>query len=184
MTCPSCGARTGDADRFCPGCGTSLRAAEADRETRKRVSILFLDIVGSTALGERLDPEPLRQVMDRYFAVCATSIAEHGGMVEKFIGDAVLAVFGATVAREDDALRAVRAASGSLAALRDLSTELTASYQLSLEARCGICSGDVIVITAPGGSRPPPSRVRSSSARTPPPWSMPRSASSRCRRCG
>ncbi len=151
MTCHSCGARTGDADRFCPGCGTSLRAAEAGREARKRVSILFLDIVGSTALGERLDPEPLRQIMDRYFAVCATSIAEHGGMVEKFIGDAVLAVFGATVAREDDALRAVRAASGSLAALRDLSAELTASYQLSLEARCGICSGDVIVITSPGG---------------------------------
>jgi class 3 adenylate cyclase/tetratricopeptide (TPR) repeat protein len=110
-----------------------------------------MDIVGSTALGERLDPEPLRQVMDRYFAVCATSIAEHGGAVEKFIGDAILAVFGATVAREDDALRAVRAASGSLDALRDLSTELTASYQLGLEARCGICSGDVIVITAPGG---------------------------------
>lgn len=121
------------------------------RESRKRVSILFIDIVGSTALAERLDPEALRQIMDSYFAACVTAIEEHGGVLEKFIGDAVLAAFGATVTHEDDALRAIRAAAESLSALRGLSTELAASHQVSLEARCGICSGDAVVITSQNG---------------------------------
>jgi class 3 adenylate cyclase/tetratricopeptide (TPR) repeat protein len=112
--------------------------------------MLFLDIVGSTALAERLDPEPLRQVMDRYFAACGARIAEHGGAVEKFVGDAILAAFGATVAHEDDAVRAVRAAAGALVALDELSAELTARYQVRLEARAGICTGDVVVITTRG----------------------------------
>ena len=121
------------------------------RESRKRVSILFIDIVGSTTLAEGLDPEALRQIMDSYFAGCVAAIEEHGGLVEKFIGDAVLAAFGATVTHEDDALRAVRAAAGSLSALRELSTELAASHNVSLEARCGICSGDAVVITSERG---------------------------------
>jgi class 3 adenylate cyclase/tetratricopeptide (TPR) repeat protein len=121
------------------------------RESRKQVSILFIDIVGSTALAERLDPEALRQIMDSYFAGCVAAIEEHGGVLEKFIGDAVLAAFGATVSHEDDALRAVRAAAGSLSALRDLSSELAASHNVSLEARCGICSGEAVVITAESG---------------------------------
>ncbi|MFB7618818.1 AAA family ATPase [Kitasatospora sp. NPDC056181] len=150
MNCPACGRRAADADRFCAGCGTLLAAGAAPRETRKKVSMLFLDIVGSTALAERLDPEPLRQVMDRYFASCGACIAEHGGVVEKFIGDAILAVFGATVAHEDDAVRAVRAATGALAALAGLTAELSAEYQVELEARAGICTGDVVVITRPG----------------------------------
>ena len=86
--------------------------------------------------------------MDSYFAACVAAIEEHGGLVEKFIGDAVLAAFGATVTHEDDALRAVRAAAGSLSALRELSTELAASHKVSLEARCGICSGEAMVITS------------------------------------
>jgi class 3 adenylate cyclase/tetratricopeptide (TPR) repeat protein len=122
-----------------------------DRESRKRISILFIDIVGSTALAERLDPEALLQVMDSYFAACMAAIEDHGGMVEKFIGDAVMAAFGVTVAHEDDAARAIRAAAGSLSALRELSTELAASHQVSLEARCGICSGDAVVITSRSG---------------------------------
>lgn len=121
------------------------------RESRKRVSILFIDIVGSTTLAEQLDPEALHQIMDRYFAACVAAIEDHGGVVEKFIGDAVLAAFGATVTHEDGALRAVRAAADSLSGLRDLSTELAASHQVSLEARCGICSGEAIVITSPAG---------------------------------
>ena len=121
------------------------------RESRKRVSILFIDIVGSTTLAEGLDPEALRQIMDSYFTGCVAAIEEHGGLVEKFIGDAVLAAFGATVTHEDDALRAVRAAAGSLSALRELSTELAATHNVSLEARCGICSGDAVVITADRG---------------------------------
>ncbi|MGW2548360.1 adenylate/guanylate cyclase domain-containing protein, partial [Kitasatospora sp. NPDC001574] len=123
---------------------------DASAQMRRKVSMLFLDIVGSTALAERLDPEPLRQVMDRYFASCGACIAEHGGEVEKFIGDAILAAFGATVAREDDALRAVRAANGALAALAGLTAELSAEYQVELEARAGVCTGNVVVITRPG----------------------------------
>ncbi|MFC5661415.1 ATP-binding protein [Kitasatospora misakiensis] len=158
MSCRACGRRTAEADRFCAGCGTPLAATgtaappvEAEpRESRRKVSMLFLDVVGSTTLAERLDPEPLRRVMDRYFASCGACIAEHGGVVEKFIGDAILAAFGATVAHEDDALRAVRAATGALAALAGLTADLAAEYQVRLEARAGICTGNVVVITRPG----------------------------------
>ncbi|MGI5229707.1 ATP-binding protein [Actinoallomurus sp. CA-142502] len=150
MSCTACGRHTGESDRFCAGCGAPLTAAAARQESRKKVSMLFLDIVGSTALAERLDPEPLRQVMDRYFAACGACVAEHGGAVEKFVGDAILAAFGATVAHEDDAVRAVRAAAEALAALEGLSAELTAQYQVKLEARAGVCTGDVVVITMPG----------------------------------
>ncbi|MFF8772243.1 AAA family ATPase [Kitasatospora sp. NPDC015120] len=153
MSCAACGHRTAEADRFCAGCGAPLAGAAAPREpqeSRRKVSMLFLDVVGSTTLAERLDPEPLRRVMDRYFASCGAAIAEHGGAVEKFIGDAILAAFGATVAHEDDALRAVRAATGALAALAGLTAELAAEYQVRLEARAGICTGNVVVITRPG----------------------------------
>ncbi|UWE10257.1 ATP-binding protein [Actinacidiphila bryophytorum] len=112
--------------------------------------MLFMDLVGSTALAERLDPEPLRQVMDRYFASCGACIAEHGGAVEKFIGDAILAAFGATVAHEDDTLRAARAATEALAALEGLSAELSADYGVRLQARAGICTGDVVVVSTVG----------------------------------
>ena len=150
MNCASCGAGTGAADRFCASCGAPLESGVTE-ETRKRVSVLFLDIVGSTALAEQLDPEPLRLVMDRYFAGCAAAIADHGGAVEKFIGDAILAVFGAAAAREDDAARAVRAAVSALGRLRDLNAELGARYQVNLEARGGVCTGDVVVIMPPSG---------------------------------
>ena len=150
MNCASCGAEVGAADRFCAVCGAPLESGVA-QETRKRVSVLFLDIVGSTALAEQLDPEPLRLIMDRYFAACAACIYEHGGAVEKFIGDSILAVFGAAAAREDDAARATSAAVSALGRLRELSAELGARYGVNLEARCGICTGDVVVIMQPGG---------------------------------
>ena len=79
-------------------------------ETRKTVTILFIDAVSSTALGEEMDPESLRVVMTRYFEVMQQAIESHGGAVEKFIGDAVMAVFGVPAVHEDDALRACRAA--------------------------------------------------------------------------
>jgi class 3 adenylate cyclase/tetratricopeptide (TPR) repeat protein len=131
-------------------CGSPAHAGGVSREARKNVTVLFIDIVGSTALAEQLDPEPLRQLLDRYFAACVSAIDEHGGAVEKFIGDAVLAVFGAAVAHEDDAVRAVRAAAGSLAALHALNADVAASHGVRLEARCGLCSGEVMVITSPG----------------------------------
>src|SRR5207237_4112920 len=92
-------------------CGASLEPT-GTRELRKVVTILFCDVTGSTALGERLDSESLRRVMERYFAVAQTVLERHGGTVEKFIGDAVMAVFGIPVVHEDDALRAARASHG------------------------------------------------------------------------
>ena len=91
-------------------------------ERRKTVTVLFADMVGSTALGESLDPEALRQLMVRYFEQMAGAVRRHGGTVEKFIGDAVMAVFGVPRAHEDDALRAVRAA----VEMRDTLDELAA----------------------------------------------------------
>ena len=88
--------------------------------TRKAVTVVFSDLSGSTALGERLDPESLSQVMARYYEAMRAVVLHHGGRVEKFAGDAVMAVFGIPAAHEDDALRAVRAASGIHAALGDL----------------------------------------------------------------
>jgi class 3 adenylate cyclase/tetratricopeptide (TPR) repeat protein len=107
---------------------------EAEREFRKVVTVLFCDLVGSTQLGESTDPEALRARMRRYFADIRTTIERHGGTVEKFIGDAVMAVFGIPVAREDDALRAVRAAEEILAAV--------AAHDF--EARVGVNTGEVV----------------------------------------
>src|SRR2546421_8567720 len=108
--CPGCGRNNADEARFCSACGTELAAISAQRETRKVVTVLFCDLVGSTALGESTDPEALRARMRRYFADLRMILERHGGAVEKFVGDAVMAVFGVPVAHEDDALRAVRAA--------------------------------------------------------------------------
>ncbi len=112
-----------------------------------------MDLVGSTALAEMLDPEPLRQIMDRYFAAASASIAAHGGAVEKYIGDAVMAVFGATVSHEDDALRAVLAAREAFEKVSELSAGLETSHKITLEVRCGICSGEVMAITTAGDFR-------------------------------
>jgi class 3 adenylate cyclase len=96
--------------RFCPACGASVSAAPAVAERRKVVTVVFADVVGSTALGERVDPETLRWAMQRWFGLMAATIERHGGTVENYIGDAVMAVFGVPTSHEDDALRAVRAA--------------------------------------------------------------------------
>ena len=110
-TCPACGQPLGVGFEFCPACGTRLGATPTRSvDELKTVTILFSDWVGSTALGENLDPEALRFVQERYFDQAAAVILRHGGTVEKFIGDAVMAVFGVPQVHEDDALRAVRAA--------------------------------------------------------------------------
>jgi class 3 adenylate cyclase len=116
-------------------CASPLAAAEVTREQRKVVTLLFCDVVGSTALGETTDPEALRAQMRRYFDDLRSIVERHGGMVEKFVGDAVMAVFGIPVSHEDDALRAVRAA----AEMRD------AVAQHGLEARIGVNTGEVVV---------------------------------------
>src|SRR2546423_15264109 len=110
--CPNCGQETPAGARFCQACAAPLAAAPASaHEVRKTVTVVFSDIVDSTPLGERLDPESLRRVMSRYFVEMRTALEAHGGTVEKFIGDAVMAVFGVPTLHEDDALRAVPAAS-------------------------------------------------------------------------
>src|SRR5439155_19509477 len=119
-------------------------AATAARESRKTVTVLFCDVTGSTALGERIDPESLRNVMARYFETAKEAIERHGGTVEKFIGDAVMAVFGVPVVHEDDALRAVRAADEMRERLAELNRELESVWGVRLEMRIGINTGGVV----------------------------------------
>ncbi|HVF08081.1 MAG TPA: adenylate/guanylate cyclase domain-containing protein, partial [Actinomycetota bacterium] len=107
-TCQACGASNPDPAMFCNACGERLTAREASPR-RRIVAALFCDLVGSTELAERTDPEVLRRILDRYFETMRTSVERHGGTVEKFIGDAVVGAFGIPISHEDDALRAVRA---------------------------------------------------------------------------
>ena len=135
--CATCGFKSEGAFRFCPQCGAELAAAAASREQRKTVTVLFCDLTGSTALGETLDPERLRALLARYFERMKAIVERHGGSVEKFIGDAVMAVFGVPLLHEDDALRAVRAA----IEMRD------ALPQLGLQGRIGVMTGEVVTGT-------------------------------------
>jgi class 3 adenylate cyclase/tetratricopeptide (TPR) repeat protein len=144
--CSVCGHVTSEPFKFCPECGTPT-AVTAAREERKTVTVLFCDLVGSTELGERLDPESLRRVLARYFDTVRTVIERHGGSVEKFIGDAVMAVFGVPVLHEDDALRAVRAAAGLREALGPLNAGLERDYGAALSVRIGINTGEVVTGT-------------------------------------
>src|ERR671938_720240 len=134
-TCPICGTDNPEGFRFCGQCGTVLLAATPER--RKTATILFCDVSGSTALGERLETEAVREVMLRYFDEMRAALERHSGVVEKFIGDAVMAVFGVPVAHEDDALRAVRAA----AEMREEVPEL------GVQARIGLTTGEVVTGT-------------------------------------
>ena len=135
LTCANCGRESQDDFAFCPACAAPLRPAGTGEQIRKTVTVLFCDVTGSTAIGEQLDPESLRQVMARYFDTMRAALERHGGTVEKFIGDAVMAVFGVPVVHEDDALRAVRAADEMLAALATLNKELERDHALSLTVR-------------------------------------------------
>src|SRR3954463_2005221 len=143
--CDRCGLVSAEPFKFCPECGTP--AAAAEREERRTVTVLFCDMVGSTELGERLDPESLRRVLTRYFDAVSGVLERHGGTVEKFIGDAVMAVFGAPVVHEDDALRALRAAAELRGALEPLNAELARSYGASLATRVGVNTGQVVTGT-------------------------------------
>jgi class 3 adenylate cyclase len=153
-SCPVCATDNADVARFCMSCGAGLVAPEPAREARKVVSVVFADITGSTGLGERLDPEALRSIMGRWFAAMRTVLERHDGSVEKFIGDAVVAVFGVPVVHEDDALRAVRAAAEMHAALANLNENLRAERGLEVSMRVGVNTGPVVVGDArAGGSR-------------------------------
>src|SRR6266571_7055325 len=110
IICPSCGQENPEGFRLCGMCGAALTAAREVREERKVVTVLFCDLVGSTARAEGLDPEDVRTLLSRYHSQVRAELERHGGTVEKFIGDAAMALFGAPVAHEDDPERAVRAA--------------------------------------------------------------------------
>jgi class 3 adenylate cyclase len=143
VTCPSCGQENPDGARFCNACASSLQADERPLgEERKTVTVVFVDLVGFTAQAERLDPEDVRGVLSPYHARVRAELERRGGTVEKFIGDAVVAVFGAPVAHEDDPERAVRAA----LAIRDWIAE-----QSDLQVRIAVNTGEALVSV---GARP------------------------------
>ncbi len=153
-TCPSCGAPA-DSGRFCGECGTPLDPASASAPApggsasrsapvaeRRITSVLFGDLVGFTPLSESRDPEEVRELLSRYFAECRTVIGRYGGTVEKFIGDAVMAVWGVPTAHEDDAERAVRAGLELTSVVAGIGEDVGAP---GLAMRVGVVTGEVAV---------------------------------------
>ena len=142
--CGQCGTENPDVAKFCLACGSPLVATPPAQEFRKIVTIVFSDLKGSTAMGERLDSESLREVMTRYFDAMSAELERHGGVVEKFIGDAIMAVFGLPKLHEDDALRAVRAASDMQRTQASLNDELERNWGVRLTVRTGVNTGEVV----------------------------------------
>ena len=151
--CPACGEENPERFRLCGFCGTPFAAAEAPPETRKTVTVVFSDLVGSTSLGESLDSESLRAVLGRYFAAMQAVLEDQGGAIEKFIGDAIVAVFGLPKLREDDAERAVRAAVAMRSALAEVNEELKSGWGVTLAVRTGINTGEVVAGDITAGQR-------------------------------
>ena len=150
--CPRCGLAAAEGARFCFACGSSLAGpAAGDLHARKTVTVVFADVSGFTALGDRLDPEALQLLMTRYFAEMRGVIERHGGTVEKFVGDAVMAVFGVPVLHEDDVVRAARAALEMRTALDDLNGDLAESWDVRLVTHTGVNTGEIAVSTTPDG---------------------------------
>src|SRR5688500_1776492 len=162
--CAGCGAPLVAGRRFCPACGRDVApdaVAEAaptpaaalvpdsvGRAERRRVSVLFVDLVDFTSLAESMDPEEVRAVQARYFEVARLIVATHGGTLEKFIGDAVMAVWGAPAAHEDDAERAVRAA---LAIVHAVDRIGGAAAGMALHARAAVTTGEAAVTIGASG---------------------------------
>jgi class 3 adenylate cyclase/tetratricopeptide (TPR) repeat protein len=140
IRCPNCGVDQASGARFCSSCGEPLDRGPR-REERKLVSVLFVDLVGFTARSDQADPEDVRDALGVYHAEARRRIEEHGGTLEKFAGDAVMAVFGAPVAHGDDAERAVRAGLAVLGSLE----ELNRAHGLDLAARAAVNTGDAVV---------------------------------------
>jgi class 3 adenylate cyclase len=145
MRCPNCGEENAERAKFCSNCATPLadRTAAAG-EVRKTVSVLFADIVSSTSRSEQADPESTRRMLARYFDAMRRVVERHGGIVEKFIGDAVMAIFGIPVLHEDDSLRAVRAALEFGSAVAALNDELSGGGWPPISLRIGVNTGEVV----------------------------------------
>ncbi len=142
--CAECGRESASGARFCSGCGAASARDDRGSESRKIVTVVFTDVVGSTTMGEQLDPESLRHVLSRYFDVMATTLERHGGTVEKFIGDAIMAVFGIPTLHEDDALRALRAALEMRQELAGLNEEFEREHGVRIATHTGVNTGEVV----------------------------------------
>ena len=143
-TCARCGAAIRAPHRYCGQCGARLDAGAVGEEIRRHATVVTSDLKGSTALGERLDPETLREALTLYFDEMRAVFESHGGTIEKIIGDAIVAVFGLPVRHEDDALRAVEAAFESRGALAALNDTLDERWGVRLQVRTGVSTGDVL----------------------------------------
>jgi class 3 adenylate cyclase/tetratricopeptide (TPR) repeat protein len=169
--CPSCGTVAPPEAKFCMACGTTLDAEESAKpppaappaaapepaapavppEERRRVTILFADLSGYTAVAENMDPEAVKSLVDRSLHRLGQEVERHGGTVDKYIGDNVMALFGAPVAHEDDAERAVRAGLGMQDAMSEINDQLGARHGVSLALRVGVNTGEVVAGAVGGG---------------------------------
>jgi class 3 adenylate cyclase/tetratricopeptide (TPR) repeat protein len=149
VNCPSCDQPATTDARFCPSCGEQLVPPSSHQESRRVVTVLFCDLVGSTVLSERLDPEALRELLMSYYLATKAALQNRDGIVEKFIGDAVMGVFGLHDLHEDDALQAVRAAVEMQQAVEQLDRQLRVTLEVELAVRIGIDTGEVV--TFPNG---------------------------------
>jgi class 3 adenylate cyclase/tetratricopeptide (TPR) repeat protein len=152
--CASCGQENPEIARFCLACGSALAERPQAREERKVVTVLFADLAGSTRLGEKLDPERLKEVMGAWYEAMRAEIEAEGGTVEKFIGDAVMAAFGVPAAHEDDPERALRAALAMRERLAALNGQLAAEHGVELAMRIGVNTGEVVAVTEPRPGEP------------------------------
>jgi class 3 adenylate cyclase/tetratricopeptide (TPR) repeat protein len=137
--------------RFCPACGAALAPTQPPGERRKVVTVVFADVVGSTELGERVDAETLRWAMQRWFAAMGQTVERHGGTVERYVGDALMAVFGIPATHEDDALRAVRTALDMRDEVAELHEELRGARGVELAVRIGLNTGEAVTGAAVAG---------------------------------
>jgi class 3 adenylate cyclase len=152
IRCPICGEENPERARFCLNCATPLAlVAPHAGDVRKTVTVLFADVVSSTSRGEQTDPESTRRMLGRYFAEIRQVVEQHGGTVEKFIGDAAMAVFGIPTLHEDDALRAVRAAHDIATAIDSLNQELAGKGWQPIALRIGVNTGEVVSGDASSG---------------------------------
>src|SRR5215207_4755492 len=149
MNCPRCQMANPEGARFCLNCGNQLEAQVRVEGERKYVTVLFADVVDSTGLGERLDPEQVAEIMNGAFAFLNASVTKYGGTVARLLGDAIIAFFGAPVAHEDDAERAVRAGLDIQAAAREYAELVRQDYGIDFEVRVGINTG-LAVLAAVG----------------------------------
>jgi len=153
VLCPNCGEENPEKFRLCGFCGTALAPTLPPQEVRKTVTIVFSDLKGSTAMAEKLDSEAVREVMSRYFDEMRGALELHGGTIEKYIGDAIMAVFGLPRVHEDDALRAVRAAVEMRERLAMLNEELDQRWGVTIGNRTGVNTGEVVAGDVTTGQR-------------------------------